>query len=154
MNWPQVWLGRAYGLLGSASGGELHLLGLRLLNFLGRHIGSLYDSEYTQKGCRLCNWDDGDRVIVVCKERIGSGLSGGGQHVLNEAIPRTRTRTGSKPRLSWHYFAARRRRSCGQSDACLSPSRSRIEAAVSDHQGSGAVGLVEIGLCIKVSPYK
>ena len=28
----------AYGLLGSASGWELHLLGLGLLDFLGRHV--------------------------------------------------------------------------------------------------------------------
>jgi hypothetical protein len=37
--------GRAYRLLGSTSGWELHLLGLRLLDFLGRHVCKMCDSE-------------------------------------------------------------------------------------------------------------
>jgi len=41
--------GRAYGLLGSASGWELHLLGLRLLDFLGRHVCERFVFEEVQK---------------------------------------------------------------------------------------------------------
>jgi hypothetical protein len=57
---------RTYGLLGSASGWELHLLGLGLLNFLGRHVGNLYDSEFARKEVCLCNWVVGDEVNVGC----------------------------------------------------------------------------------------
>jgi hypothetical protein len=52
----QMLRGRAYGLLGRASGWELHLLGLGLLNFLGRHIGNMEDSGVQKDVADAIGW--------------------------------------------------------------------------------------------------
>jgi hypothetical protein len=44
------------GLLGRASGWELHLLGLGLLNFLGRHIGNMEDSGVQKDVADAIGW--------------------------------------------------------------------------------------------------
>jgi len=53
------------GLLGTAGGWKLHLLGLGLLNFLGRHIGDVCGSEDKQKEVCWYNWVDGGEVRLV-----------------------------------------------------------------------------------------
>ena len=76
--------GRAYGLLGSTGGWELHLLGLRLLNFLGRHICEMYNylRIYRKSVGEAMGWDwiGGGKVSDVCVDGTekGKGVGGGG----------------------------------------------------------------------------
>lgn len=67
------------GLLGSTGGWELHLLGLGLLNFLGRHICEMcyYLRIYRKSVGKQWGWIGGGEVSDVCVDGREKGREGG-----------------------------------------------------------------------------